>query len=430
MDTALSQALLARTQMGLSLAFHIVFASAGVAMPLLMVLAEARHQATGDPSLLALARRWAKGTAVLFAVGAVSGTVLSFELGLLFPTFMRHAGPIIGLPFSLEGFAFFLEAIFLGIYLYGWQRVPPRLHLLAGVGVALMGLASAVSVTFVNAWMNAPRGFAVHDGQLTDIDPWGAFQTPFAAHEILHGTLASYAATGLAVAGVHAFALLRRRTEVAPSPFHRHALVLALWVAVPASLLQPLLGHYAGQQVAQHQPAKLAAMEQLRATRTAAPLHVGPLEIPGGLSVMAFNDPGAVVMGLDAFPPADRPPALIRPAFLIMVGLGTGLALYALWAALLRIRRRDPAVDRRFLLATLLAAPAGFVALEAGWVLTEVGRQPWVVYGVIRTNASVTSAGGLGLRLVAFILIYLVLAATVAVVLGRHVRATLDQEPT
>jgi cytochrome d ubiquinol oxidase subunit I len=428
----MDHALLARSQMGVSLAFHIVFASAGVAMPLLMVLAEARYRQTGQASLLVLARRWAKGTAVLFAVGAVSGTVLSFELGLLFPTFMRHAGPIVGLPFSLEGFAFFLEAIFLGIYLYGWERVPPRLHLAAGVGVALMGLASAVSVTFVNAWMNAPRGFVVRDGQLTDIDPWGAFQTPFAAHEILHGTLASYAATGLAVAGIHAFALLRKARPpdgAAASLFHRHALHLALWVAVPASLLQPLLGHFAGQQVAAYQPAKLASIEQLPHTRAAAPMRLGPLEIPGGLSLLAFNDPHAVVKGLDAFAPADRPPAVIRPAFLLMVALGTGLALHALWAIVLRLRRKELGTHRRFLRATVLAAPAGFLALEAGWMVTEIGRQPFVVYGVIRTAAAVTPAPGLGLRFAAFSFIYIVLAATVAVVLGRHVRATLDQEP-
>ena len=420
------QALLARSQMAMSLAFHIVFASVGIAMPVLMVLAEARGLRTGDPLYRALAKRWAKGTAVLFAVGAVSGTVLSFELGLLFPGFMRFAGPIVGLPFSLEGFAFFIEAIFLGIYLYGWDRVPPRIHLLAGVGVALSGLASAVFVTFVNAWMNAPRGLVFTGGQLTAIDPLGALKTPFALHEIVHGSLASYAATALAVAGVHGFALLRKPD----SRFHRHALGLALAMAIPTSLLQPLAGHFAGQQVATHQPAKLAAIEQLQHTQAGAPLTLGPLEIPGGLSFMAFNDFHAVVQGLDAFPPADRPPALIRPAFLLMVALGTGLAGYALWALWLLWRRRDLAQQRCFLWTTLLAAPMGFIALEAGWVVTEVGRQPFVVYGIIRTAATVTPASGLAGRMVVFALIYLVLAATVAVVLGRHIRATVAEEPT
>jgi cytochrome bd ubiquinol oxidase subunit I len=421
----MDQALLARSQMALSLAFHIVFASIGVAMPVLMVLAEARGLRTGDPVYRVLAQRWAKGTAVLFAVGAVSGTVLSFELGLLFPGFMRFAGPIVGLPFSLEGFAFFTEAIFLGVYLYGWDRVSPRVHLLSGVGVAVSGLASAVFVTFVNAWMNAPRGLVFTDGQLTDIDPWGALKTPFALHEILHGSLASYAATGLAVAGVHAYALLRNPG----SQFHRHALTLALVLAVPSSLLQPMLGHFAGQQVAIHQPAKLAVMEQLPHTRAAAPLHVGPFEIPGGLSLMAFNDPQAVVQGLDAFAPEDRPPALIRPAFLLMVGLGTALVGYSLWAVWLWRRRRPWGQERRFLWATILAAPAGFVALEAGWIVTEVGRQPFVVYGVMRTAAAVTPAAGLEVRLIVFTAIYLVLAATLVTVLGRHIRATMVAEP-
>jgi cytochrome d ubiquinol oxidase subunit I len=426
----MDQALLARSQMALSLAFHIVFASIGVAMPLLMVLAEARGLRTGDPVYRLLAQRWAKGTAVLFAVGAVSGTVLSFELGLLFPGFMRFAGPIVGLPFSLEGFAFFTEAIFLGVYLYGWDRVSPRAHLLSGVGVAVSGLASAVFVTFVNAWMNAPRGLVFAGGQLIDIDPLGALKTPFALHEILHGSLAAYAATGLGVAGVHAFALLR-----APgSRFHRHALTLALLMAAPAGLAQPLLGHFAGQQVAVHQPAKLAAMEQLAHTRAGAPLELGPLEIPGGLSFMAFNDFHAVVQGLDAFAPADRPPALIRPAFMVMAGLGTALALHALWALWLwrRGRAGGPALGthRRFLWATIVAAPAGFIALEAGWVVTEVGRQPWVVYGVIRTAAAATTAPGMGIRFALFAVIYVILGATVIAVLGRHVRATLLTEPT
>lgn len=421
----IDQALLARGQMGLSLAFHIVFASIGIAMPVLMVLAEAGWLRTRDPALLALAKRWAKGTAVLFAIGAVSGTVLSFELGLLFPGFMRLAGPVIGTPFSLEGFAFFVEAIFLGVYLYGWDRLSPRAHLASGVVVALAGLASAVFVTFVNAWMNAPRGFTMAGGQVVAIDPLGALRSPFAGHEIVHGLLAAYAATGLAVAGIHAAAGLRPSLPEAARALHRHALALALWLAVPACLVQPLVGHYAGQQVAQHQPAKLAALEQLRTTQARAPLSLGPLSLPGGLSLMAFNDLDAVVQGLDAFRPQDRPPSLVRPAFLVMVGLGTLLALHALWAVLLRLRRRPWFEERRFLLATLLVSPAGFVALQAGWIVTEVGRQPWVVYGIVRTAETVTPAPGLGFRLAVFTTIYLVLGVTVVVVLRRHVRDTL-----
>src|SRR5687767_8231403 len=221
----------ARLQMAVSLAFHIVFAAVGIGMPLLMVLAEIRWRRTGDAEYLELARRWAKGTAVFFAVGAVSGTVLSFELGLLFPGFMHHAGAIVGMPFSLEGFAFFTEAIFLGIYLYGWERVPPRLHVAAGFIVAASGLASAVFVTIVNAWMNAPLGFRVEAGRLVDIDPLAAMTSPFVLHEVVHTSLSAYMTTAFAVAAIHAWALLRPGAggELRTS-FHRKALTLTMFL--------------------------------------------------------------------------------------------------------------------------------------------------------------------------------------------------------
>lgn len=243
----MSDVLFARWQMGVSLGFHIVFAAVGIAMPLLMVMAEVQWLRTRDREWLALARRWAKGTAVFFAVGAVSGTVLSFELGLLFPTFMERAGAVIGIPFSLEGIAFFTEAIFLGLYLYGWERLRPAAHVFAGVMVAISGAASAVFVTFVNAWMNAPRGVEVIAGpsgnEIVAIDAYAAMSTPFALHEIPHTLLASYIATSLAVAGIHAWGLRR-----APgSGFHAKALTLALLVTIPCALLQPVIGHFAGQ---------------------------------------------------------------------------------------------------------------------------------------------------------------------------------------
>src|SRR5207302_4624187 len=279
--SGMQDVLFARAQMAVSLAFHIVFAAIGIALPLLMVLAELRWLRTRDPEYLDLAKRWSKGAAVLFAVGAVSGTVLSFELGLLFPTFMKHAGPLVSMPFSLEGFAFFTEAIFLGIYLYGWKRVPEKVHVAAGFAVAVSGAASALFVTTANAWMNAPRGFRVEAGRFVDVDPLRAMATPFALHELVHGTLAAYLATGIAVAAVHAVLLLRNPG----SGFHRKALSLALLMSAPSALLQPLTGHYAGQRVAVGQPAKLAAMEQLERTQARAPIHVGPLEIPGALSI-------------------------------------------------------------------------------------------------------------------------------------------------
>lgn len=292
--------LFARAQMAISLAFHIVFASVGIAMPVLMVAAEVLHYRTRDAAWLKLAHAWAKGTAVLFAIGAVSGTVLSFDLGLLFPGFMKHAGAIVGLPFSLEGFAFFTEAIFLGIYLYGWDRVSRRMHVAAGVIVALFGMASAVFVLIVNAWMNAPRGFELApDGTLAAIDPLAAMGSPFVLHEVLHMLLAAYVATGFAAAGVHAWVLLRRGER----DIHRKALGLALAMAVPCALAQPLVGHMAGEAVARHQPMKLAAMEGQYRTEAGAPLRIGgildhdaretrfAIEIPHGLSILAHRDP-------------------------------------------------------------------------------------------------------------------------------------------
>ena len=412
-------ALLARGQMAYSLGFHIVFAAVGIAMPRLMVLAELRFLRTRDEEYRELARRWAKGTAVFFAVGAVSGTVLSFELGLLFPGFMHHAGAIVGMPFSLEGFAFFTEAIFLGIYLYGWDRVSPRLHLFAGVVVAASGLASAVFVTIVNAWMNAPVGFRVEGGKLVDIDPLGAMASPFVPHEVLHTCLAAYMSTAFAVCAIHAWGLLRHRRE----SFHRKALALSLMLAIPSALAQPVVGHFAGQQVAKHQPLKLAAIEGLERTQARAPLHIGPVAIPGALSFLAFNDFDAVVTGLEDFPTEDHPHPVVRVAFQVMVVLGTAAALFAAFTALVWLRRRSLPEDRRWLWVTVLLGPVGVVAMEAGWVVTEVGRQPWTVYGVLRTREVVTPVEGLWLPFASFAMVYLLLAVVVAVTLWRQVRS-------
>ncbi len=421
----------ARWQMGTSLGFHIVFAAIGIAMPLFMVIAEIRWRRTGDPVYLALTKTWAKGTAILFAVGAVSGTVLSFELGLLFPTFMKHAGAVIGMPFSLEGFAFFTEAIFLGVYLYGWERVRPRVHIAAGIVVAVSGVASAVFVLIANAWMNAPVGFTIASRsplKLTDIDPIAAMGTPFAAHEIAHMVLAAYMATGFAVAGVHAWALRRAQRAQHPerAAFHQKALGIALGVALPCALLQPIVGHWSGQVVAKYQPMKLAAMEQLMKTQARAPLTVGPIEIPAALSVMAFNDPDAVVRGLEEVPPADRPSPVVRYAFQGMVALGSLMALVALWALVRRLRKKGWHDSRWFSRALIVCAPLGFIATELGWIVTEVGRQPWTITGVLRTADAVTPMPGLLAPFISFTVLYLGLAATVAVILWGHIKRTAE----
>lgn len=426
--------LAARTQMALSLGFHIVFAEIGIAMPLMMVLAEWRWHRTGDRAYIDLAHRWAKGTAVLFAVGAVSGTVLSFELGLLWPGFMRYAGPLIGMPFSLEGFAFFLEAIFLGVYLYGWERVGPRAHLAAGLVVAVSGAASAVFVVLVNAWMNAPTGFTLDAaGNFATIDPVMAMRSPTALPQALHMLLAAYAATGLAVAGVHAWMLL----SGAARDFHLRALGIALLVGAPAAVLQPISGDLSARVVARTQPMKLAALEGQWATERGAPLRIGgwpdaaseetrwALEIPYGLSLLAFHDPRAEVKGLRTVSAADRPPvAVVHVAFQTMVALGSVMALAALWAAWTAWRRRPFAEQRLLLRALVLVAPFGFLATEAGWIVTEVGRQPWVVQGLMRTSSAVTPMPGLIVPMVLFTLLYFGLGAIVVALVASLVRET------
>ncbi len=406
--------------MAYSLGFHIVFAAIGIAMPLMMVLAEVMYRRTNDATYLDLAHRWMKGTAVFFAVGAVSGTVLSFELGLLFPTFMAQAGPVIGMPFSLEGFAFFTEAIFLGLYFYGWKQLSPAVHIACGFVVAASGLLSAVFVTLANAWMNGPRGFRVEAGRFVDLDPVAAMTTPFATHEVLHGCLAAYMSTALAVAAIHAWQLLKR----GPSGFHSKALAIALAVGLPATLLQPIAGHHAGQVIAELQPMKLAALEDNEKTQAWAPIHLGPIAIPGGLSLLAFNDPRAVVKGLEEIPRADWPSPVVRLAWEAMVGLGTLAALYAVFTLIFLIRKRALPTSRRWLWATVALGPAGVLALEAGWVVTEVGRQPWIVYGVMRTVDAVTPTTGLWLPFTGFAVIYLGLAVVVTTALIRQVRAT------
>jgi cytochrome bd ubiquinol oxidase subunit I len=415
----MSDLLAARSQMAVSLAFHIVFAVIAIAMPVLMVLAERRWQRTRDPVYLDLAKRWARGTAILFAVGAVSGTVLSFELGLLWPRFMEVAGPIIGMPFSLEGFAFFTEAIFLGVYLYGWERVPPRAHLIAGIIVALAGSASAVFVVIANAWMNTPAGFTLVNGTLANIDPVAAMRTPAALPQTLHMILAAFAATGFCVAGIHAFFVLRNPA----SAFNRAALTIGLLVGAPAAVLQPISGDIAARYLARRQPVKLAAMEQLYKTTAAAPLRVGPgIEIPYGLSLLAYHDPHAVVKGLDVVPRSEWPNVpIVHWSFDIMVGLGLYMALVGLWAGWLALKRRDLAARRRFLRAVVIAAPCGFLAIEFGWIVTELGRQPWIIYGVLKTADAVTPMPGLIVPFTAITLLYCALGVIVAVLLYRQI---------
>jgi cytochrome d ubiquinol oxidase subunit I len=426
----LDELLLARAQMAMLFAFHIVFAVAGMGMPLLMVIAEAAHLRTGKPVFLELARRWARGTAVLFAVGAVSGTVLSFELGLLWPGFMAFSGGIVGLPFALEGFAFFAEAIFLGIYLYGWGRVRPAAHLLSGIAVALGGAMSGILVVAANAWMNSPAGFVVMDGKPTAIDPLAAMANPAWPTEAAHMTLAAFAASGFAVAGIHAYKLLRDRENL----FHRHALSIALAVGGTAALLLPVSGDFNARFIARDQPAKLAALEGQFRTERGAPLRIGgipdmekgttrfAIEIPKGLSLLAFHDADAEVAGLESFPPEDRPdPLPVHLAFQLMVACGTTLAAVSLLSAWRAAARRGGLFESGFLRAVVCCSPLGIVAVEAGWAVTEMGRQPWVIRGVMRTADAVTPVGGLIFPFAFFSALYLALGVSAVWLLRREV---------
>src|SRR5437868_3727360 len=294
----MSDFLYARSQMGMSLVFHIVFATLGIGLPVLMAISEGLFLRTRRPVFLELSKRWSHGAAILFAVGAVSGTVLSFELGLLWPGFMEKAGAIIGMPFSLEGFAFFTEAIFLGLYLMGWNRLPPFVHWLCGVLVAVSGILSGIFVVMANSWMNSPAGFKIVDGKINDIDPLAAMLNPAASHEVVHMTLAAFVATGFAVAAIHAFFLLRDRRNT----FHRNALGIALALACTSAPLQMVSGDFSARSVAKLQPSKLAAMEALYQTQTGAPLQLGgipddesrtthyAITIPHGLSLLSTHD--------------------------------------------------------------------------------------------------------------------------------------------
>lgn len=419
----------ARSQMAMSLAFHIVFAALGIGMPLLMVMAEGAYLRTRQPVYLELSQRWAKGTAILFAVGAVSGTVLSFELGLLWPGFMARAGAIIGMPFSLEGFAFFTEAIFIGVYLYGRGRLPPLLHWLAGVVVAVSGILSGVFVVTANAWMNAPAGFKFVNGRFTEIDPVAAMLNRASFHEVLHMTLAAFVATGFAVAAVHAFFLLRNRNSL----FHRSALGLALAVACSSIPLQIASGDLSARAVGRLQPAKLAAMEAHYRTQKGAPLLIGgipddatrttgyALTIPRGLSWLLANDPGATVAGLEEFPRHNWPNVrMVHWSFDLMVLSGFTMLALAGWSGWLWWRRRRLADQPRLLRALVAAGPLGFVAIETGWVVTEVGRQPWIIYNVMRTEDAVTPMPGIAVPFIAFTVLYVFLAFVVFTLLRRQ----------
>ncbi len=423
--------LAARAQMAISLGFHIVFAAIGVAMPFLVATAHYKWLRSGDPIYQKLTQAWSKGVAILFATGAVSGTVLSFELGLLWPRFMEHAGPIIGMPFSWEGAAFFLEAIAIGVFLYGWGRLHPWLHWAAGLVVGISGIFSALFVICANGWMNSPAGFRWQDGHATNIDPWAAMWNRAALGQGIHMCIAAFVATAVAVAGLHAWGL-RKSPQ---SGLHRAALRISLGFAAVAALVQPLHGDRLAKSVAVRQPIKLAAMEALFETAAPAPLLLGGLpdaetqtvryglHIPRALSFLAFGDLSSPVRGLAEFRREHWPPvAIVHLAFQLMVAIGSLLFVLALPVLWLLWRAPQRLEHPRCLWLMMACTPLGFLAIEAGWTVTEVGRQPWIIYGVLKTADAVTPMPGVIVPLLFFSVLYLGLSLTVIWLLRRQLQ--------
>uniref|UniRef100_F4CDL6 Cytochrome bd ubiquinol oxidase subunit I n=1 Tax=Sphingobacterium sp. (strain 21) TaxID=743722 RepID=F4CDL6_SPHS2 len=423
--------LAARSQMALSLGFHIIFACIGMVMPFFMAIAHYKWLRTGERVYKNVTKAWSKGVAIFFATGAVSGTVLSFELGLLWPTFMEHAGPIFGMPFSLEGTAFFIEAIALGFFLYGWDKFNPWFHWFTGVIVGVSGLASGILVVAANAWMNSPAGFEYVDGKYTNINPIDAMFNDAWFSQALHMTLAAFAATGFAVAGVHAF-MIKKGKNI---NFHEKAFRIAAIFATVAAVLQPLSGDISAKDVAKRQPAKLAAMEAHFKTEKEAPLIIGGLldekanevkyavKIPGLLSWMAHGNSKAIVTGLDQIPKNYHPPiAITHYAFQVMVGLGMLMLslsiIYFITLAKKRSWLRSPWLLNLF----ILAIPLGFIAIEAGWMVTEIGRQPWIIYGIMRTVDAVTPMPGIVYSFYLFTAVYVSLSIIVAFLLYRQIK--------
>ncbi len=427
----MDELLAARLQMALSLGFHIIFACIGMVMPFLMCWSEWRYLRTRKKVYKDLAMAWSKGVAIFFAVGAVSGTVLSFELGMLWPGFMEHAGAIIGMPFSLEGTAFFLEAIALGLFLYGWNYLKPIVHWLSGLLVGLSGLASGILVVAANGWMNAPSGFDYANGVFSNVDPIAAMFNTAWFSQALHMVIASFIATGFAVAGVHAIALWKNRTSV----FHRKAIQIAMTFAIIASVLQPISGDISAKFVAKSQPAKLAAMEAHFHTEERAGLWLGGIpdvekqevnygiQLPGLLSFLVHGDFKTAVPGLDQIPKEEWPPVLIvHFAFQIMVGLGMLMLLVGFIYLFLWKFKKHLLWSNTFLILLIICIPFGFIAIEAGWIVTEVGRQPWIIQGIMKTKDALTPMPGIQYSFYMITVLYLFLSIIVSWLMYRQIK--------
>jgi cytochrome bd ubiquinol oxidase subunit I len=426
----------ARQMQALSFIVHIPLVCFGIAFPIMVMFVEWLHLRTGDGVYLTLAKRWSKVMVALFAVGVITGTILSFEMGLLWPNFTATFGSVFGLGFAIEGFSFFIEAIFIGIYVYGWGRLSPRAHLMSGIPVVISGFTGSWMVIAVNAWMNHPGGFKLVNGKAVDVHPLSAlFGNSYLWHELIHMYVAGYIVTGFLVAAAYAIGRMRGRW----GRYERTAFAVPLTVAALASPVQVLVGDWAGREVAKYQPTKLAALEGLGKTTKGASEHIlgwytnghvkFGIAIPHGLSLLAYHSWNAKVQGLDAVPADDRPPVnLERFAFQTMVGIGTLMALLGVVFLYLRLRRKRLPESVWFYRAVVVAGPAALVALIAGWMTTEIGRQPWIVYNVMRTSQAVTGAGSLPVGYATLALTYAGVAAAVVWILRRLAKIPLPGE--
>ncbi len=413
------QLLPARELQAMSFAVHIPLVCFGIAFPAMVLFTEGLWLRTGNPVYKALAKRWSKVMLVLFAIGVVTGTILSFEFGLLWPNFMATFGEVFGVGFTLEGVSFFVEAIFIAIYVYGWERLPKRTHFLVGIPVVIAGITGSLLVIAVNGWMNDPGGYDVVNGQVENVRPFAALFGGNVWHELVHMYLAGYLVVGFLLAGHYG----RRWLAGQRDQYTRTALVIGLTFAALVTPVQLLVGDWAARTVAVKQPLKLASFENLQETTKDAPFRVGPVEVPKLLSLLAFHDPNATVTGLDSVPEDDQPPVgIVRVSFLAMVTIGSALTALGLWYLALWWRRRSLPRSKWFYRALSAAGPAAVVALLCGWITTEVGRQPWVVYEVMRTEQAVTDAGGMW---VAFGIMSVVYAGLIAAAwwLLRRLRA-------
>ncbi len=427
----------ARQMQALSFIVHIPLVCFGIAFPAMILFVEWRYLRTGDEVFRTLARRWTKVLVALFAAGVVTGTILSFEMGLLWPNFTSTFGNVFGLGFAIEGFSFFLEAIFIGVYVYGWDRMSPRAHFLSGLPIAAAGVIGSFMVISVNGWMNHPEGFRLSNGRAVDVHPFKAlFGNSYFWHEFVHMYLAGFIVTGFLVAGAYAFGRLRGRW----GRYERTALTVPLTAAVVAAPLQVLVGDWAARDVATNQPIKLAAIEGLGQTTKGAPEHLlgwytnghvdFGIEIPRLLSLLAFHNPNSTIQGLDTVPVADQPPVnVIRFAFQTMVGIGSLLALLAVVFLFVVWRRKRLPINNWFYRAVVVAAPLSYVALISGWVTTEVGRQPWVVYRIMRTNDAVTGASGIPVGYGVLAAVYALLVVAVFWTLWKLAKAPMPPEP-